>query len=518
MITLPKKNRSGPSLGSYEIPHIFKDPPKSIHTRKKERVEAGDITHKIRENPDRISENILQFARGVNPSVSVSYSNHGGGSRLTCTSNQRQVSNAYKVNKKFVPPTFRQEDLLPLSRQRRDLTSVHTKINAPYFVRNDTEYKIDYEPLRSAVHVNYNMPTYSTTQSDFCDNVKLDKNKLLHSVQTNNVMPTNIYTQGKYDKKIKLQQKTHATNVMALPSKNILVNSQNSHDNQLEKKGIIIKPSIAVQTNPGMKQSLTFVDLDNQKVTKSIKETPLRTMLHPTFSVSFYNPETQRYSDIKLTKNLKEYVAAQANLSAPIQLPLNNNKTVKLKDYNWTVHRTNIGSSLILTTTKHPEIFLNRTSNMMSTQSGVNPSLRLNKDVNVRELQSQLQTSVNTSVNPSLRLNKDVNVQELKNVLPQTCFNSSIKSTVKYNAPQNVSKNRLNNKQNISVNTRVRNNNVANHTNREYSLRETLNVGGFSNHGVDRGKYMNKNDEPTKMSTSLQAKMNLKNAMRLNRM
>ena len=144
MITFPKKERGGVGLGNHEGVHIFRDPPKSIHTRKKERINEGDVTYMTRENQDRVSDTIMQFARGVNPMVSVSYNSHGaGGARLSSFTNQPQAHNAYKIDKKFIPPIFRQEDLLPLSRQRRDLTTAQSKASSPYlYSSNNNEYTI----------------------------------------------------------------------------------------------------------------------------------------------------------------------------------------------------------------------------------------------------------------------------------------------------------------------------------------------------------------------------------------
>ena len=62
---------------------IIKDPPKSIHTRRITKVgDTNSVTKEIELARDRAEENILKFARGVNPMVSVSYSNVGnnGGS------------------------------------------------------------------------------------------------------------------------------------------------------------------------------------------------------------------------------------------------------------------------------------------------------------------------------------------------------------------------------------------------------------------------------------------------------
>ena len=58
---------------------IIKDPPRSIHTKRKDLV-GSDILMKELYNGsgDRIEENINYYARGVNPMVKVQYSNYDG--------------------------------------------------------------------------------------------------------------------------------------------------------------------------------------------------------------------------------------------------------------------------------------------------------------------------------------------------------------------------------------------------------------------------------------------------------
>ena len=54
--------------------NILRDPPKSITTRRIDKVgQTSYITDMIDESTTRSDEAILRFARGVNPSVSVSY-------------------------------------------------------------------------------------------------------------------------------------------------------------------------------------------------------------------------------------------------------------------------------------------------------------------------------------------------------------------------------------------------------------------------------------------------------------
>ena len=111
--------------------NILRDPPKSVHTRKIDKVgQTSDITSMIDDSTDRASEAIMVYARGVNPSVSVSYNNvgnNGGQSSgaLAGLNNTQAAKLPYPIMRDgvFRPPVLRQEQLLPLSRQPRVWTS-----------------------------------------------------------------------------------------------------------------------------------------------------------------------------------------------------------------------------------------------------------------------------------------------------------------------------------------------------------------------------------------------------------
>ena len=71
-VTLPSVESWGTNM------NILKDPPKSIHTRKIDKVsDTQEYTLMLQASGDRISENIQVYPRGVNPMVSVSYGNQG---------------------------------------------------------------------------------------------------------------------------------------------------------------------------------------------------------------------------------------------------------------------------------------------------------------------------------------------------------------------------------------------------------------------------------------------------------
>ena len=118
-VTLPSVESWGGSL------NILRDPPKSIFTKRIDRVgQTSNITETIDGSTDR-AEGISVYARGVNPMVSVSYdnnSNRGGSMNNGIVAHGgTQASLPYRLmdGGAFRPPIRTEYDLLPLSRQPR---------------------------------------------------------------------------------------------------------------------------------------------------------------------------------------------------------------------------------------------------------------------------------------------------------------------------------------------------------------------------------------------------------------
>jgi len=125
-LTLPSVD-SG--LGSM---NILRDPPKSIMTRRRDRVGmTSSITEMQDMAADRVCENISVYARGVNPMVSVSYSNNGNGNMSggIRSGGQTHAFLPYTIMKDgaFRPPIVSPEQLMPLSRQPRGNTQAFTQ-------------------------------------------------------------------------------------------------------------------------------------------------------------------------------------------------------------------------------------------------------------------------------------------------------------------------------------------------------------------------------------------------------
>jgi len=119
-VTLPSVEQWGTNA------NILRDPPKSLFTRRIDKVGQNmDITSLVDSSGDRAAEGILVYSRGINPMVSVSYSNQSNNAGIsgnpTATSGQTQAYLPYSVMEggAFRPPVRNPRDLLPLSRLPR---------------------------------------------------------------------------------------------------------------------------------------------------------------------------------------------------------------------------------------------------------------------------------------------------------------------------------------------------------------------------------------------------------------
>ena len=138
--TLPSVESWGTNM------NILRDPPKSIMTRRIDRVgQTSSITELIDDSGNRSCEAISLYARGINPSVSVDYGNAGnnggqhskgfcGGVSSDIGKSGNRVHNGeaylpYRIIRDgdFRPPIVSPFNLLPLSRMPRVNTDAFTK-------------------------------------------------------------------------------------------------------------------------------------------------------------------------------------------------------------------------------------------------------------------------------------------------------------------------------------------------------------------------------------------------------
>lgn len=129
-----------PSVDSWGTNNnILKDPPRSITTRRRDKVGLNStIIQDVEMSRDRVAEVIKAYPRGVNPMVGVSYNGSGNGGfgsgqALLGSANQAKLPYRVAMAGAFRPPVLAPVDLLPLSRMPRLVTKVNCAVNNPDF-------------------------------------------------------------------------------------------------------------------------------------------------------------------------------------------------------------------------------------------------------------------------------------------------------------------------------------------------------------------------------------------------
>jgi hypothetical protein len=341
-ITLPSVDSWGTNM------NILKDPPKSIFTRKIDKVgETSSITETIDESSNRACEAIQVYARGVNPSISVSYSNNGnnGGQRsggITSGINCNQAAKLpYTIMRdgSFRPPVLRQEQLLPLSRLPRNVTSVETSKEFIDFskkmrtcgtaeqtkevknsiiktnVKPTATYKLDkpiQEPFQLIkqsiqptikVSANSGIKTLDITNQYVGDPTKEILNNILHINAKPNMnfnkyvnsskLETDRYLQDVYYKNVMSKQ---STNQQDLPVQEL---ETNRYLQDVYSKNVMSKQS----TNKHHTSIESVLDLSDLPVHTNIMNLEAETQISGPEQVNYI------HDDIKLIRSIPEYQA-----------------------------------------------------------------------------------------------------------------------------------------------------------------------------------------------------------------
>jgi hypothetical protein len=358
MIQYPKRDRGGPSLAGYEAPHIYKDPPKSIFTRKKEMVNIADVQYMMQADnpagdPTRINQAIKVFARGVNPMVEVDYGN-GQGAR-----------NPYRVEV-VRPPLMPLETLVPLSAPRS--------------------------------HQNYSISTNigSNTVSAIGGDNLVDKNKVKNMVNqniTNGILRTNLSQDLSFGPVVDEQNVRNKITFDTLTGSLASNLSQQMNigpvvDSQLTANKIYFDKSInSIVSTPG----LSYISDEAEKrlrlsAEQSIDKTKMKDNLLKTLntnfsSVMFFDPKNNTYIDIGGSIREKNYIAVNAQAGNPIVVSTADGKTIKLKDYTYSVVKPNIGNTQIVIQVKQPDIVLERNTPLYSMQTNTKMTLGYNEQL-----------------------------------------------------------------------------------------------------------------------------------------
>ena len=220
-------NKSRATLPSVESwgtnNNILKDPPKSIMTRRIDKVnQDGSLNDMLYESGDRFSEAINVYARGSNPMVSVQYNNTNGA----------PVKQPYRIIRDgaFRPPMLRQEQLLPLSRQPRNVTQAITNKAFVDYSKSvtcpapDSNRYFKEQPIKAAVIPNKYVRLETPTKEHFVINY-INENPITARATTNLSSKANLQLENQTPSGQAMKealQYAHSTNLKGIEQQNYM--------------------------------------------------------------------------------------------------------------------------------------------------------------------------------------------------------------------------------------------------------------------------------------------------------
>ncbi len=239
MFQLPKQEHvTLPSVENwYTNTNILKLPPKAVFTRRKDKVgEDLQITGWIDDSGDRACEGIMKYARGVNPMVSVSYSNRNAGTNANPLSYSKHSDGKlpYRIMDAgaFRPPVLTQEDLFPLSRLPRNRTSVMTnpefpnylkKIEAPQKLRA-VKQEVLQTSVRPSAYLKMERPRCGLTESKYCIKKEIPIIPVSSNIRMPEAAVTRIIEQSNFNPDKYIKEEMLEGNIQANVSSGYLKN------------------------------------------------------------------------------------------------------------------------------------------------------------------------------------------------------------------------------------------------------------------------------------------------------
>ena len=431
-IQYPRKERGGVNPGSWEQPTIYKDPPKEIFTRKKERVEEGDITHNIRADSTRYGDAINNYAKSQNMMVAVDYQNRNP---HTTTMNFGSASNPYKVNKSFRPPIYRQEDLLPLSRQKRETVGGRSNPGSS-ITRDDffAENRMDSHEVQFSTHQQHSYHAEQTNiaheQGVYSDNFQRK------DMMNDKYITQNVLSHLKGMESVELQkmfQYEQTPNGIVMTPLSVeafaALSGLNDYEAQrvLGNEGSFLHDELVQygqQVNSvGRKDYEAHRNLDNES--SHLREELLRygqgTNVKGVSKQEYLEVHKEKMKDV-LLKNMKssvhiviqksgghdEYlisgsvqdkigIVVSSAKGQPVSLQRDNGETIKLKDYTWKFVKSATGTDTFVIQADMPDMELDRKATLYVAQSNMNHNIHVPIMNNVELKTERINTAATTN-------------------------------------------------------------------------------------------------------------------------
>ena len=297
--------------------NIVKDPPKSIMTRRIDKVnQDGSLNEMMYDSGDRWAENLNVYARGVNPMVSVQYTNANG----------TPVKQPYRImdGGAFRPPELRQEQLLPLSRLPRNVTQAITNKEFIDYTKKTTcpltSRVIKDETLKGMVRPTKYVKIASPVKEHFTVNYVVE-NPIIANATTNKTTRGNVQLENQVPIRQTLTtplQYIHATNP-SLPNTTQLENAIPTRQN-------LASPlQYAHSTNLYGQNGQTYIH-DDMLLDRNMPMTNAEAV-----KSSILKMNLTADSDLELSRNLPEYGMATTKTSNVTFIADDNNTDYELK-------------------------------------------------------------------------------------------------------------------------------------------------------------------------------------------
>ena len=421
------------------VPLILRDPPKSIHTRKKERVDMSNVTYMLRNDDTRINEGINYLQRGINPMVDVMYNNvGGGGGGRTLSLPTVQASLPYKIMKDgaFRPPLFTQEDILPLSRMRRPETSAITNpgIRDGFVIHNlmdmvDKEQikdsinkeKINYISVRPTAVYRMELPQEVFTSYAINDNTLQMSASAGFRGHNRDDRLTEDPTKSIIDNPLQMSASAgfrghnRDDRLTEDPTKSIIDNpllitassrfrGPNKDDRINENDPMqATKDSLKFSTTANANTLADILRDDTIDVNNFIKDNIILQNISPNFSILLYDPGTRNYSEVFASTKDRLNIAVQSSLNRPIDLTRDDGTPIKIKEYRWNIVNSAVGgNNLVLTVQNAPNLHLERNTPLYAMGTNISGNTKHERFHNNDPI---LANKPNTEANTSVSMN-----------------------------------------------------------------------------------------------------------------
>jgi hypothetical protein len=467
-VTLPSVSGG---LGSM---YIQKNPPSSIHTRRISKVgETSSLTSMIDDSGDRINEAILNYARGVNPMVSVSYGNQGNGTmngNVTSNSSKPMASMPYRIMEKgdFRPPIYDRRELLPLSRLPRNTTSSFTQ---PSF--------IDYSKSKAEAPSN-----------DKTIGVKKEiLKKESHPTIVYNTQPSAIEP---YDIKYVIQNPLKISAESGVRTMDLTNTENQTPYNNIVSKRIEIDFNINKNINNSKEN---VFNMDTSRYLQEPLHSNVMSNMNRNKEMNEVSMDTSRYLQDTLHSNVmsnmnrnKEMNEVSMDTNRYLQDPLHSNVMSNM-NRNKEMNEVSMDTSRYLQDTLHSNVM----SNMNGNKKQNNTNEMINFHVGVKDVNNINYNTSKSGYEKNEYIHRDI---ELSKKIPE----GNMTTNIRYNVYNNQDTDNMyipEYTRNIPLTSALTNigfNNIEKKEmviNREYNLKPTLILGGMESKGIVPKQNMN---------------------------